>query len=162
MAGNADEGTPADARRMAEQFVAMVQRKQGIHLDYAPETLSAVDDIVDQVKATGVTEQDASGMIYAIGCYVGEVLVRHAQGQWKTTSEMGMTQVCSWPIVVALPSGAGTNPIGKAFKRFSNGISNAFTSTCNQRKGIGVQRIIRRNWNTIRKTRHFIADEKRI
>jgi len=43
------------------------------------------------------------------------------RGQWKTTSEMGMTQVCSWPVVVALPSGAGTNPIGKAFKRFRNG-----------------------------------------
>lgn len=121
MRGDPDEGTPAEARRMAEQFVAMMQRKKGVVLDYSPESIASVDAAVDQIKATGATEVQASGILYAIGCYIGEVLVRHADGQWKATGEMGMTEVCSWPLVVALPSGAGANPIGKAFKRFQNG-----------------------------------------
>ncbi len=121
MQGDTDEGSPAEARRMADQFVVMVQRKSGAALDYTPSTLEAVDAVVDQIKATGVTAEQASGMIYAIGCYVGEVFVRHAQEQWRATAEMKMAQVCSWPLVVALPNGTGVNPIGKAFKRFSNG-----------------------------------------
>ena len=121
MQGDTDKGSPAEARRMADQFVAMVQRKTGAALDYSPSTLSAVDMVVDQIKATGVTADQASGMLYAIGCYVGEVFVRHAQGVWRPTADLKMTQVCSWPLVIALPSGTGLNPIGKAFKRFTNG-----------------------------------------
>jgi len=121
MQGDADEGTPDEARRMASQFVGMIERKFGLQLDYSPQTLLAVDAIVDKIKATGVSEESASGMIYAVGCYVGEVLVQHAAGEWCPTRELGMEAVCSWPVVVRLPSGAGVNPIGKAFKRFRNG-----------------------------------------
>jgi hypothetical protein len=121
MQGDNDEGTPAEARRMADQFVAMIQRKSGATLDYSPKSLTAVDLVVDQIKGTGTTADQASGMIYAIGCYVGEVFVQHAQGSWRSTAEMGMTKVCSWPLVIALPNGTGLNPIGKAFKRFNNG-----------------------------------------
>lgn len=117
----AAEGTPQDATQMAARFVDMTQRRFGFTLDYSPETLGAVDLLVDKIKATGVSETDGSGMIYSVGCYVGEVFVRHAEGVWKPTAEQGMQQICSWPVVIALPSGAGVNPIGKAFKRFRNG-----------------------------------------
>jgi hypothetical protein len=121
MQGDSDENTPAEAKRMAEKYVAMVQRNSGAVLDYSPGTLEAVDLTVDQVKATGATAESASGMLYAIGCYVGEVFVRHAKGEWRSTADMKMSQVCSWPLVIALPNGAGINPIGKVFKRFNNG-----------------------------------------
>lgn len=115
------EGTPEEAKQMAARFVSLIQRKFEVTLDYSPETLSAVDLIVDKIKATGVSETDGSGMIYSVGCYVGEVFVRHAGGEWKPTSDLGMEQVCSWPVAIRMPSGAGVNPIGKAFKRFRNG-----------------------------------------
>jgi hypothetical protein len=119
--GASDEGTPAEAMRMAEQFVALTDRKFGFRLDYSPATLDTVDQLVDKVKSTGVSEQDGSGMIYAIGCYVGEVMVRHGGGEWRPTAELNMQSVCSWPLVVRMPDGTGMNPIGKAFKRFRNG-----------------------------------------
>ena len=114
------EGTPAEAQSMAAKFVAMMLRK-GHNLDYSPETLKLVDACVDEIKATGVPEENASGMIYAVGCYVGEVFVKHAGAEWRPTTSLGMERVCSWPIALRLPSGAGANPIGKAFKRFRNG-----------------------------------------
>jgi hypothetical protein len=120
MQGDSDEGTPAEARRMADQLVALVQRK-GVQLDYSPGSLEAIDLVVENIKATGLSERDASGMIYAVGCYVGEVLVQHAGGKWCPTPELSMEHVCSWPLVVQMPGGAGVNPIGKAFKRFRNG-----------------------------------------
>lgn len=117
----AEQGTPAEARQMADQFVRMTAQRLGVRLDYSPASLDAVDDAVDKIKATGVSEQDASGMVYAVGCYVGEVLVRHAGGEWCPTASLGMERVCSWPVVVKMRTGAGANPIGKAFKRFRNG-----------------------------------------
>jgi hypothetical protein len=121
MQGDPDEGTPSEAVRMAEQFVAMVQRATGTRLGYDPRSLVSVDEIVDDIRATGLSEEDASGMIYAVGCYVGEVLVRHAGGSWRMTSDLGLAASCGWPIVVVLPDGTGCNPIGKAFRRFRNG-----------------------------------------
>ncbi|MEO8361871.1 MAG: hypothetical protein ABI672_17690 [Vicinamibacteria bacterium] len=118
---SSDEGTPAEALRMAEQFVALTERNFGFRLNYSPETLGPVDLLVDKVKATGVSEQDGSGMIFSIGCYVGEVMVRHAGGEWRPTADLNMQAVCSWPLVVRMPDGSGMNPIGKAFKRFRNG-----------------------------------------
>jgi hypothetical protein len=115
------EGTPQEAKQMAARFVDLIQRKFEVTLNYSPETLAAVDLIVDKIKATGVSESDGSGMIYSVGCYVGEVFVRHAGGEWRPTAELGMQQVCSWPVAISMPSGAGVNPIGKAFKRFRNG-----------------------------------------
>ena len=117
----ADAGTPAEAKRMADAFVDLTERSFGFTLNYSPETLGPVDLLVDKVKATGVSERDGSGMIYSIGCYVGEVMVRHARGEWRPTAEMGMEKVCSWPLVIRMPDGSGLNPIGKAFKRFRNG-----------------------------------------
>lgn len=117
----AEPGTPEEALQLADKFVRMIRRQTGALLAFTPDTLDAVDSAVDQVRASGVSEADASGMIYAVGCYVGEVIVRNAGGAWCPTAELGMEQVCSWPIVVRLPSGAGANPIGKAFKRFRDG-----------------------------------------
>jgi hypothetical protein len=120
MQGDADEGTPAEALRMADQLVALVKRR-GHTLDFTPGSLALVDGLVDAIKASGATEQEASGMIYGVGCYVGEVMGRHAGGQWRHAADMGMSAVCPWPLVIALPDGHGYNPIGKAFKRFRNG-----------------------------------------
>jgi len=117
----AEEGTPEEARQMADRFARMTQERTGVRLDYSPESLAAVDAAVDQIKATGVSETDASGMLYAVGCYVGEVFVRNAGGEWCATKTLGMEKVCSWPIAIKLKGGAGANPIGKAFKRFRNG-----------------------------------------
>ena len=121
MQGDQDEGTPAEAVRMAEKFVSMVSRTNGVRLGYDPRSLVLVDEIMDDIRATGLSEEDASGMIYAVGCYVGEVLVRHAGGSWRLTADLGVSASCGWPVVIVLPDGTGCNPIGKAFKRFRNG-----------------------------------------
>jgi hypothetical protein len=113
--------TPA---RIAERAVAFVERKFGILLPYNPPSLILVDALVDKIKATGASEQQASGLLMGLGYYVGEVLVRHARATWRRTVEMKkMSQVCAFPMVVALPGAVGCNPIGKVFDRFRAGES---------------------------------------
>lgn len=110
--------TPA---RIAERAVAFVERKFGILLPYNPPSLILVDAIVDKIKATGASEREASGLLMGLGCYVGEVFVRHTRATWRGTAEMRMSRVCPHPMVIALPGAVGCNPIGQVFDRFRTG-----------------------------------------
>lgn len=110
--------SPDSAPQIAEGSVEFVLKKFGFALPYTPESLIVVDAIVDKIKATGATEQQASGLLSGLGCYAGEVFVRHAKASWRWTSEMGMTHSCRFPIVLALPGLTGCDAIGRAFERF--------------------------------------------
>jgi len=112
--------TPA---RIADRTVAFVERKFGILLPYNPPSLILVDAIVDKIKATGASEQQAAGLLTGLGCYVGEVFVRHTRSTWRSTAEMKMSKVCAFPMVVALPGAVGCNPIATVFARFRTGES---------------------------------------
>ncbi len=98
-----------------------VSRKFGFVLPYTPESLIVVDAIVDKVKATGATEEQAAGVLSGLGCYAGEVFVRHARASWRWTTEMDMTASCRFPVVLALPGLTGCDPIGKVFRRYGVG-----------------------------------------
>ena len=111
--------SPTTAPQLAEGSVAFVSDKFGFSLPYTPESLLVVDAIIDKIRETGATEQQASGLLLGLGCYVGEVLVRHAKGSWRSAAEMGMTQSCRFPAVLALPGLTGCDPIGRVFQRYS-------------------------------------------
>ena len=113
--------SPNTAPHFAEGSVEFVYKKFGFALPYTPASLIVVDAIVDKIKATGATEQQASGLLAGLGCYVGEVLVRHAKASWRWTAEMGMAASCRFPVVLALPGVTGCDAIGKVFQRFSGG-----------------------------------------
>ena len=113
--------SPTTAAKLAEGSVAFVSEKFGFTLPYTPESLIVVDAIIEKIKATGATEQQASGLLSGLGCYVGEVLVRHARGSWRWAAEMGMSRSCRVPVVLALPGPTGCNPIGRVFQRYSGG-----------------------------------------
>lgn len=107
--------------QLAEGSVAFVEQKFGYRLLYSPESLIMVDAIVDKVRETGATEQQASGILSGLGCYAGEVFVRHARASWRRAGEMGMRHACRFPIVLALPGPTACDPIGRVFQRFGGG-----------------------------------------
>ena len=109
------------APQIAQGAVALVQRKFGFRLDYDPPSLILVDAMVDKIKATGATEHQASGLLLGLGCYVGEVFVRHARGSWRATADMRMTKSVAYPVVIALPGAIGCDALGAVFRRFSAG-----------------------------------------
>ena len=102
--------SPTTAAQLAEGSVAFVNDKFGFSLPYTPESLIVVDAIIDKIKATGATEQQASGLLSGLGCYVGEVLVRHGRASWRWAAEMGMSESCRFPVVLALPGPTGCDP----------------------------------------------------
>jgi hypothetical protein len=115
--------TVQTAPQIAQGAVALVKKKFGFQLNYDPPSLIVVDLLVDKIKETGASEHQASGLLLGLGCYVGEVFVRHARASWRETAQMGMTRTCAYPILLALPGKVGCDAIGIVFRRFNTGPS---------------------------------------
>ena len=107
--------SPSSAPQLAEESVGFVDRKFGFRLPYTPESLIVVDAIVDKVRATGAAEQQASGILAGLGCYVGEVFVRHARASWRRADEMGMGESCRFAAVKLKARVAALDKYGDAF-----------------------------------------------
>ena len=109
------------APQIAQGAVALVKKKFGFQLNYDPPSLIVIDLLIDKVKETGASAHQASGLLLGLGCYVGEVFVRHARASWRETAQMGMTKTCAYPIILALPGRVGCDAIGIVFRRFATG-----------------------------------------
>ena len=112
--------SPGNAAEIAAMAVPVVEQNYGVRLDYSPASLKELDTIVDDLRRDQRFEA-LQTLLFSMGCYVGEVLVRHAGGRWRTTQELGMGQVASSPIVVEMPDGRGCNPVGRMYRRFQKG-----------------------------------------
>ena len=112
--------TPESAAEIAALFVPWVEQTYAAKFDYGVYSLKQVDGILDDLRKDQKFE-DLQPLLFSMGCYVGEVLVRRGRGRWRLAEEVGMDAVASSPIVVAMPDGRGCNPVGKVYKRFQNG-----------------------------------------
>jgi hypothetical protein len=98
-----------------------VEKKFGVRLHYSVESLILVDAIVDKVRDTGATEQQALGLLAGLGCYAGEVFVRHARASWRASGELAGSRSSRFAIVLALDGPTACDPIGRVFERFAAG-----------------------------------------
>ncbi|MCZ0983249.1 hypothetical protein O1L60_41120 [Streptomyces diastatochromogenes] len=99
---------PGNAPWHAAVIVATAADISGAELDYSPESIVLVEDIVDGFRAEGVTEADMAESLVAFGCYVGEILTRHAGGAWRHSRAARTAPV---PVVVELPDARECDPI---------------------------------------------------
>jgi len=104
----------------AANIVATARDVDGVDLDYTPGSLDAVDRILDAFSEQGTGSDELAETLWAFGCYVGEVFVRHAGRRWIVTPAAHRS-LLGFPIVLESDSGRLTNPIGKVFKRLDNG-----------------------------------------
>lgn len=113
--------TPDNAPKFARDIAASAAEISGVELDYSIESLKAVDEIIEGMRQDGCTTDQIAETLFGFGCYVGEVFVRQAGGQWRNTAKTSMAQFAGVPLVVELGKETWCNPIGKVFKRLENG-----------------------------------------
>ena len=77
----------ANAAEIAAMAVPIVQENYGVTLDYGVASLKQLDGIIDDLRRDQRFEA-LQPLLFSMGCYVGEVLVRHA-GEFKPTSGAG-------------------------------------------------------------------------
>ena len=112
---------PENARAYAEMAVKGAKHVDNIDLDYSPESLEAVDAIIDRFHKQGVSAEQIGATLFAFGCYVGEVFIRSIGGAWRKEEETEMRGLAGFFLVVELPNEKICNPIGKVFKRVQDG-----------------------------------------
>lgn len=113
--------SPENAAQFASAAVEVSKEIYGYDLDYSPASLQRVDEMVDKFRASGHSLPRAESALFALGCYVGEVMVRNAGARWCTREEVGAEKTCSFPILIQMSPTQTCNPIGKVYKRMSNG-----------------------------------------
>ena len=121
------EPSAANAAEIAAMAVPVVQQNYGVTLDYGVTSLKQLDGIIDDLRRDQRFEA-LQPLLFSIGCYVGEVLVRHAGARWRGTQELGMGVVASSPIAIEMPDGRGCNPVGRVYKRFQKGREDSLAS----------------------------------
>jgi hypothetical protein len=68
---------PENAPAFAASIVESAQRISGVSLDYSIESLPWLESIIDSFRADGVVAEDIVDTLFCMGCYVGEIFVRH-------------------------------------------------------------------------------------
>ncbi len=114
---------PENALDHAQLAVEAAWEEFGVDLDYSPASLESVDVHIESLREEGLTGEDVAEVLFVMGCYMGEVMVRHLGGRWTATTRSPLAPVSPWPMVVVLPDGSAWDVIGKAYKRLELGDS---------------------------------------
>lgn len=105
----------------AQLAVEAVFERSGASLDYSPGSLEDLDACLEGLREEGLTGEEEGELLFVLGCYLGEVMVRALRGAWRETSATRLAGLSPWPLVVVLGDGSAWDPIGKTFKRLELG-----------------------------------------
>ena len=111
---------PENAAALAQKAVDAVRNVDGISLDYSPESLKQVDRVILRFHEEGKSSDEVGPTVFTLGCYVGEVFVRHLGASWTMPDETAR-RVGFSVMGIQIKKGQFLNPIGKAFKLLKNG-----------------------------------------
>ncbi|MFF4354830.1 hypothetical protein [Streptomyces sp. NPDC001530] len=109
---------PGSAPHAAAAIVAAAADISDAELDYSPESIDVVEEIVDGFRAEGVSREEMADSLVAFGCYLGEIVTRHIGGAWRHAPADHPTAA---PFVVVLPDARECHPIDWVFSRLESG-----------------------------------------
>lgn len=112
---------PENAPLFAADIVVVAQEHFGATLDYSVQSLAEVDRIVGGLHEEGLKLDDVAAMVFGLGCYVGEIFVRHAGATWRAATQEEIENYYGVPLIVQLSNDTTANPIGKIIKRLEEG-----------------------------------------
>ncbi|MCW8943708.1 MAG: hypothetical protein OQL27_02980 [Sedimenticola sp.] len=104
----------------ANQAVETAKKVDGTVLDYSPNSLKDIDKIVLGIRRGGTSPDEVKGILFILGAYVGEVIIRNIEGsQWSQPKEVQAAGLTA--MGVSTNDGIFWNPIGKVHKLLING-----------------------------------------
>jgi hypothetical protein len=103
--------------------------QSGYTANFSPETLWQVEkyftDNTRNGKPRGDLSSDTGKRLFAIGCYVGEVIRRSRGGEWRASDEDPKGEI---NIALALPDGTEIWPVQRLLKRIAGGDSESIAA----------------------------------
>ncbi|WP_225836195.1 hypothetical protein [Streptomyces sp. NK08204] len=104
-------------RAHAVAFVARATVRSRLPLDYSERSLRVVDFLIDGLRKGGGDRERARDVLFGLGAYVGEVLVRRAGAVW-VDFDADQQAYFGQRVGVRMPDGRVWNPLGKVRNRF--------------------------------------------
>jgi len=107
---------------VAANWIAAALQSSGYLADFNPSSLWEIDRFFDentrqgQAVPGGRLAESAGTRLFALGCYVGEVIRRNVGGEWVADEAAGEVN-----IALALTDGGMIWPVQRMIKRFNNG-----------------------------------------
>lgn len=102
-----------DYQHEAGAFLAIMdEMAPQVALDYSVESLQRLDSFISEHFEPAGSKFVGETLPVGIGCYVGEVIIRHLGGHWNESGK---------PEVNGLGPIESIYPLDKAIKRFKNG-----------------------------------------
>jgi hypothetical protein len=111
---------PRNPEACARAFTNAAEQHWGLNLDYDPEELPLVEELLLAALSGGPENGTPAPildvLVLGFGCYVGEVLRRHAalESSWQSMAHWSEGLVVEFP-------GATADPIGKVYAFLENG-----------------------------------------
>jgi hypothetical protein len=99
-------------------------RRTGYKVDFSLDSLRDIERFFDEHSCDGeavpggLLSEQLGPRIFALGAYVGEVVIRTYEGQWRADDNDPEGEL---NIEVVLPGGAVIWPVQRVMKRFKNG-----------------------------------------
>jgi hypothetical protein len=113
-----------DVAQMSESLVIQMGKilPPELKLDYSISSVKLIDALIEKLRSEGNDEKSAENEIMAFGAYIGEVIKRHVGGYWTKPELAGFPKDgATFSVVLALPNGGATNPLGRVLKYFRYG-----------------------------------------
>lgn len=113
-----------DVAQMSEDLVIHMSKilPPELKLDYSVSSVKLIDALIEKVRSEGSDEKLAENEIMAFGAYIGEVIRRQVGGHWTKPELTGFPKDgATYSVVLALPNGGATNPLGRVLKYFRHG-----------------------------------------
>ncbi len=108
-------GTDTESKYTAEAAVflnIMDEMAPQIGLDYSVDSIQRLENFIAEHFDPPGSRQVSDSLVVGIGCYLGEVIIRHLGGHWNRQDRPEINQVGAVEAVF---------PIEKVRKRFENG-----------------------------------------
>jgi hypothetical protein len=109
---------------VSAQWIAKALTSSGYEADFSLTSLREIDRFFDEQapmgkpKPGGLLSEDLGERLFAIGCYVGEVIRGESGGVWQGNDDDPRAEV---NLALKLPNGTVMWPVQRAIKRFKLG-----------------------------------------
>lgn len=101
------------------EWIAMALNSSGYKADYTIESMKEIDRFLDeQGGENGIISRGRGKILFSLGCYVGETIIRLYGGKWHTDDNDPQGEINA---SVELENGTVIFPIQRVIKRYQNG-----------------------------------------
>lgn len=101
------------------EWVVMALNSSGYKADYTLESMKEIDRFIDEQSGeNGIISRNRGNILFSLGCYVGETVIRLYGGKWYADDNDPAGEI---NISVKLDNGTVIFPVQRVIKRYQNG-----------------------------------------